>query len=173
MWIKLLGSGLTIFATSWVGFEIANHYRVRPLYLQQMQSCLQMLETEINYGLTPLPRALDKISSIHQGPVGDFFRDVHQNLTSTPGATVREAWKKSLDKLFAPLYLSNADYHILVNFGMTLGISDRYDQVKHLKLVMAQMASAETQAREAKEKNERMYKSLGFLSGLAVVILLY
>jgi stage III sporulation protein AB len=173
MWIKLLGSVLTIAATSWIGLEIANQFRIRPLYLRQIQSCLQMLETEINYGLTPLPRALEKIAAIHQGTVGEFFRAVHQNLTSIPGTTVREAWDKSLAKLVTPLYLTSTDYHILVNFGMTLGVSDRADQVKHLKLVMAQMASAEDQAWEAKEKNERMYKSLGFLSGMAVVILLY
>jgi stage III sporulation protein AB len=62
---------------------------------------------------------------------------------------------------------------VLISFGSTLGISDRHDQVKHVKLAIAQLAQAEAKAWEEKEKNERMYKSLGVLSGLAIVILLY
>lgn len=173
MWIKLLGGGMTIAATSWIGFETANRYRMRPLNLRYLQACLQMLETEINYGLTPLPRALEKIAATHQGIVGQLFGTVQYMLQNTPGTTVGKAWQEAVDLLWARLFFTEADYQMLLNFGTTLGASDRKDQIKHVKLIMAQIANAEAQAWEEKNKNERMFKTLGFLAGLTVVILLY
>ena len=173
MWMKMLGSSMIIAATSWIGFQIAHQYQQRPLQLREIQSSFQMLETEISYGLTPLPRALERVAKLHQGIVGDLFAQTRANLAASPGITVRDAWSEAIQKLSNRLALKSSDREILINFGSTLGISDRTDQVKHLKLAMAQLANAEIKAWDDKEKNERMYKSLGLLGGLAIVILLY
>jgi stage III sporulation protein AB len=173
MWLKMLGSTMVIGATTWMGLQIAYRYQQRPLQLREIQSSLQMLETEIHYGLTPLPRALEKLALTHRGRVGNFFATARKNLIHEPGITAREAWCKAIDMLWDQFALTDADREILINFGSTLGISDRHDQVKHVKLTMTQLANAETKAWEDKEKNERMFRTLGFLGGLAIVILLY
>lgn len=173
MWIKVIGGVLVIAATSWTGFEVAQRFHQRPRQLREIQSGLQILETEISYGLTPLPKALEKIAQSIEGRIGDFFFVVGNQIINNPGTTIREAWSKGLEYLREHCALTDCDQNILSNFGMTLGVSDRQDQVKHLKLVMAQLAAAEANAWEEKAKNERMFKSLGFLGGLAIVILLY
>jgi stage III sporulation protein AB len=164
---------MVVAATSWIGLQIANQYRQRPLQLREFQSSMQCLETEISYGLTPLPRALERVAKLHQGLVGEIFATARDILLFKQGISVREAWNEAVHNLWDRLALAPSDREILVNFGSTLGVSDRNDQVKHLKLAMAQLANAEAQAWDAKEKNERMYKSLGVLGGLAIVILLY
>lgn len=173
MWIKMLGATLVIAATSWAGFEAAQRFQQRPRQLRELQSCLQMLETEINYGLTPLPKALEKVAESMEGPIGDFCCAVKSELLANQGVTMRDAWHKGLDLLGKHCALTECDQNILRNLGTTLGISDRHDQIKHLKLAMSQLAAAETMAWEEKMKNERMFRALGILGGLAVVILLY
>ncbi|HWR55569.1 MAG TPA: stage III sporulation protein SpoIIIAB [Negativicutes bacterium] len=173
MWIKMLGATLVIAATSWAGFEAAQRFQQRPRQLRELQSCLQMLETEINYGLTPLPTALEKLAEGREGPIGDFCCAVKNELFAHQGMTMRAAWNISLDLLGKHCALTECDQNILRNFGATLGMSDRHDQIKHLKLAMSQLAAAETSAWEEKLKNERMFRALGILGGLAVVILFY
>jgi stage III sporulation protein AB len=172
MWIKIIGGILVVAATSWIGLETARRFQRRPRQLREMQSGLQMLETEISYVLTPLPKALEKIAQSIEGHTGDFFGVVKNQIINNPGA-IREAWGKGMDYLGEHCALTDCDQNILRNFGTTLGKSDRQDQVKHLKLAMAQLATAETNAWEEKAKNERMFKALGLLGGLAIVILLY
>lgn len=173
MWIKMLGAILVVTATSWAGFEAAQRFQRRPRQLRELQSCLQMLETEINYGLTPLPTALEKIAASIKGPVGDFCCAVKEELLAHQGISMRDAWNKGVDLLGKHCAITECDQNILRNFGHTLGLSDRHDQIKHLKLAMSQLSAAETNAWEEKRKNERMFRALGILGGLAVVILLY
>lgn len=172
MWIKMMGGILVVAATSWIGLETAQRFQRRPRQLREIQSSLQMLETEISYVLTPLPKAMETIARSIDGLTGNFFAVVRHQIINNPGS-IREAWSKGMEYLREHGALSECDENILRNFGSTLGISDRQDQIKHLKLVMAQLANAETSAWEEKAKNERMFKALGLLGGLAIVILLY
>lgn len=172
MWLKLMGGILIVSATSWAGIESAQRFQQRPRQLREIQSCLQMLETEISYGLTPLPKALEKVALSVEGRIGEFFLLVQQELLYNQGMTMRIAWNKGLEFLRKCCALNDCDLNILRIFGTTLGMSDRYDQVKHLKLVMSQLSAAETGAWEEKVKNVRMCRALGVLGGLAVVVLL-
>lgn len=173
MWLKMSGAVLIVAATSWIGLETAQGFQRRPRQLRDLQSSLQMLETEISYTQTPLPKALEKIARSIKGCVGDFFFIIRNRLINTPGTTLGEAWHKGMEYLQEHSALTASDQQILHNFATTLGISDRQDQVKHLKLVMAQLAAAEIKAWDEKAKNARMFKTLGILGGLAIVILLY
>lgn len=172
MWLKIIGGVLVVAATSWMGWETAQRFKNRPRQLREMQSGLKMLETEISYGLTPLPAALAKVSHNLQGVTGDFFLYVHKQMTDYPGTTIRQAWNKGMEYLAENGALTKEDQGILSNFGTTLGVSDREHQIKHLRLVMTQMAAVEADAWDEKTKNERMFRYLGVLSGLAIVILL-
>lgn len=172
MWIKMVGGLLVMAATSCIGLEAAQRFQRRPRQLRELQSSLQMLETEISYTQTPLPKALEKIAHNIKGCAGDFFFIIRNRIADIPGTTVREAWHQGMEYLREHSALTECDQQLLDNFGATLGVSDRQNQIKHLKLVMAQLAAAESKAWDEKLKNERMFKALGILGGLAIVILL-
>lgn len=57
-------------------------------------------------------------------------------------------------------------------FGETLGRHDRISQQKQILLTLAHLEREEVDAHEKQAKYERMAKSLGFLSGLLLIILL-
>jgi stage III sporulation protein AB len=71
------------------------------------------------------------------------------------------------------LALQESDCEVLFNFGQTLGVSDRQDQIKHIHLAVAHLSAEESIARDEQLRNEKMWKYLGALVGLTVVILLY
>ncbi len=57
--------------------------------------------------------------------------------------------------------------------GAKLGLTDRDDQVKHLRLAVNQLRGEEELAKDEQQRYERMWKSLGLLMGALVVILMY
>ena len=65
-----------------------------------------------------------------------------------------------------------AEQSALIRLGATLGISDREDQIKHLRLAMQQLKAEEDAARDDQARYEKMWKSLGVLIAALVVILI-
>ena len=53
-----------------------------------------------------------------------------------------------------------------------LGKSDKYHQQKQILLTLAHLEREESEAIDLQGKYEKMMKSLGFLSGLLLIILL-
>jgi stage III sporulation protein AB len=169
--IKLIGSLLVILACGYTGFSIAHRYQQRPKDLRYLQSALQMLETEISYGATPLPDALETISMRCEKSVALLFKKTREKLLNGGGITAREAWDDAVGQYYRHSNISTSDLTVLKNLGANLGISDREDQVKHLHLAMEQLKIEAAKADDEATKNVKLYNYLGFLSGLTIVII--
>ncbi len=170
--VKLIGAALIVFSASMVGWQIAKYYAMRPLQLRGWILSLQLLETEIVYGATPLQRAFLKIGQRINPDIGRFYLTAAEHLQSTEGLSTSTCWQAALNQHWKHTALGREERDVIVNLGYSLGGSDREDQEKHLRLSITQLRSIEEEARLNQRKYEKMYKSLGFLGGLLVAILM-
>lgn len=162
-----------IFSGGMIGFLVANSFRCRPKALRDMQVALSMLETEIGYGQTPLAEAFESIGKKVDPTVSKLFLETKSLMTSKGCCSPGEAWQRALDSYFFGSHLTNYDMEVLTSLGKYLGFTDRQDQIKHIKLALANLKHQETIALDEKEKNEKLWKYLGVLSGIMVFLLLY
>ncbi|MBY0122432.1 stage III sporulation protein SpoIIIAB [Bacillus sp. S/N-304-OC-R1] len=169
--IKLIGAVFIIIATTWGGFEASRHLTERPRQLRQLKSALQSLEAEIMYGHTPLHEAARRLSAQVPKPLSVFFDVFAKKLTNSE-TTVKEAWEQSLKQIWKMTALKQGEYEIMKQFGETLGRHDRSSQQKQIMLTLSHLEREENDAYDKQAKYEKMVKSLGFLSGLLLVILL-
>lgn len=132
-----------------------------------------MLETEIAYGATPLPEALSRLGDRMEEPVGRFLASVAALLADGQGRTAGEAWQAGLETLRDGSALVEADLDILTQFGFGLGVSDSSDQVRNLRLAQEQLRAEERRAEEDRTRNEKLWRTLGFLSGIVVVLIIF
>lgn len=173
MLLKLLGGSLVIISSSMIGFIVAGYYKQRPEILRNLQGALSMLETEINYAHTPLPEALKNVGKRCEKEVSELFIKTMRHLTKNEGLTAGESWEKALNEFSKKTSLKENEIEILTSFGKYLGISDKDDQIKNIKLTIANLKQQEALAIEERQKNERLYKYLGVLVGLAIFLLLF
>jgi stage III sporulation protein AB len=169
--IKLIGAALIIAATTWTGIEASKQLSERPKQLRLLKSALQSLEAEIMYGHTPLHEASRKLSSQLQKPISLIFESFAAKLTESE-TTVRTAWEESLKEVWKSTAFKQGEYEILRQFGETLGRHDRVSQQKQIILTITHLEREEVDACDRQVKYEKMVKSLGFLSGLLLIILL-
>ncbi len=172
MIIKIIGAVVLISATSLIGFSLAADCSKRPRTLRELQALMQMLENEISYLSNLLSEAFMRIYENSNVDASIIFKTAAQNLKNS-GVTADAAWEKSIDENYARLSLKKEDKAILVNFGRMLGNSDLEGQLNNIKLVSSQLKLQELKSEEMKQKNEKMYRSLGVLSGLAITIMLF
>lgn len=169
--IKIIGAILIIVSTSYAGFELSKVLSQRPKQLRALKSALQSLDAEIMYGHTPLHEASRRLSEQLTEPLSSFFKDFRDHLLSED-TTVKDAWISSLNKTWKNTAMKNTELEIMKQFGETLGRHDRHSQQKQIILTLTHLEREEQEARENQRKYEKMIKSLGFLSGILIVILL-
>lgn len=169
--IKLIGAVLIIIATTWTGFEASRRLTERSRQLRMLKSALLSLEAEIMYGHTPLHEASRRLAQQMPKPLSQFFDTFAHKLTNTD-TTVKVAWDESLNELWRQTAFKQGELEIMKQFGETLGRHDKASQQKHIQLTITHLEREEADANEKQLKYEKMVKSLGFLSGLLLVILL-
>lgn len=169
--MKLAGAALIMIACTWIGIEIARHLSKRPQQLRHFRSALQSLEAEIMFAHTPLEEAAIRLSKQLPQPINLFFRRFAENLR-TSSTNVKDAWDESLHSIDHLLALKNTELEILEQFGETLGKHDRYQQQKQILLTLSHLEREEKEALQVQSKYEKMVKSLGFLAGLLLIVLL-
>ncbi|WP_374712122.1 stage III sporulation protein SpoIIIAB [Symbiobacterium terraclitae] len=172
MTLQLIGALLTVLVPSWIGFQIAARYARRPAELRAAQNGLAVLVTEVEYGATPLPDALRSAARAAGATVGAMLVDAAHRLEEGGGVTPGEALTAAVAAHREATCLTPADLEILLALAPVLGASDRRDQVRHLRLAMDRLAAAEAVAADERRRYERMYRYVGVLSGLALVLIL-
>ncbi len=170
--VKLIGAIFIIVATTVIGFEASRHLSERPRQLRDLKSALQSLEAEIMYSHTPLHEAARRLAAQLSKPLSTFFDGFAGKLIDTE-TTVKQAWETSLREVWKSTALKKGEFEIMKQFGETLGRHDRFSQQKHIMLTLSHLEREEANAIQAQLKYEKMVKSLGFLSGLLLVILLF
>jgi stage III sporulation protein AB len=171
--LKFIGAVCIIGAAALFGFFQALHFARRPKQIRQMIAALQRMETEIVYALTPLPEALDTLSRQTSEPLSSLFRLTSERLRSRTGLATKEVWHQTVKEVWKRSSLKIPEQEIVLQLGSVLGLSDRNDQVKHLRLAVSQLQAEEEDAREEQRRYEKMWKSLGLLIGALIVILMY
>lgn len=172
MILKIIGSLMIICASSLLGFIFAGDCARRPGELRTLQGLLQMFETEINYMSNILTEAFHNISNTSSSKVSVFFSSTVKNLLEDSSLNASEAWEKAVNENISLTALNSEDKSILLSFGKMLGNSDVEGQLKNIRLTLSQLKLQEEKAEAGRKKNESMFKSLGVLGGVAIVIIL-
>ncbi|WP_027417581.1 stage III sporulation protein SpoIIIAB [Aneurinibacillus terranovensis] len=171
--LKLIGAAIILLSTTLAGLRVAGYFARRPLQIRQLRTALKILETEIVYGATPLYQALEHIANRLHGEVSRLFKTAARLLDNNDELTTYECFRKAIEQTWPHTAMKAPEKEMLLHLGTVLGQSDREDQKKHIELTIINLHSEENQAKENQAKYEKVAKSLGFLGGLLVVILLF
>lgn len=170
--IKLLGALLILLSGTAVGFLQAAKYVDRSKELRILIHALQRLETEINYGHTPLPDAFTVTAAAIEQPIQELFQLTATMIRSEQELSLNEAWSQAVEKCWIHTSMKTREKEVLLRMGSVLGMSDAEDQQKHLQLAQMQLKAEEETAREEQDKFAKMWRSLGALGAVLIVILM-
>lgn len=172
MLIKIFGSAIVLVSSTLIGLLMASKYKTRVRQLKEIRNSFQMIETEIFYTATPIIEVVEKISKRSPQPLCEVFDDISKNLKKREGESLGDIWRRAFERKKGYMAFIQEDLEVIYFFGSILGTSDRQSQLKNAKLVQSQLLKLEEYAEREWMKNERLYRNLGILSGLAIIIIL-
>lgn len=170
--MKILGSILIVLSSSLIGYYLGNKYSARLENLMHLEQCIKILETEIVYGAVPLPEALTNVYLKGNKKVSYIFEEIKINLLSNRDGDLYKSFEMVKSQLLEDFSLEEEDVELFLSLGRLLGNSDRADQEKNFKLILNHIKILKEEAKLERDKNEKMYKNLGILAGIAIVIIL-
>lgn len=152
---------------AYLGFEKANSYQERKENLQKIKNGFNFFKSKIEFTYEPIKDILNEISgAVYFGEENIFSKTaIYLN-----NIDVSSAWRKAVQE---DKKLNSEDKEILIQFGKLLGKTDKKGQISEIELALnftnVQIEKAET----SQKKNDKLYKSLGIILGLGLVIILW
>ena len=153
-----------------LGCSAAAQLSRRVAVLRALLGALEGMEREIAFRLTPMPELLERAAAESPPPVCTLFARCRTLLDELGERSMAELWREALEQV--PLGLDGPGRLALEELGEVLGRYDGDGQREALAHTRAELSRALEQAREAREKQGRMYQVLGITAGAFLVILL-
>jgi len=173
-----MASLIIVVGCTYIGIHFGDKLQIRAKQLAAFQSALEILKFNIVFLNLPLAEALYKVAKSQSttdkpsGVVSRIFKNMSVEISRSQGKTVQNAWEMSITKERRELKLMEEDILALNEFAARLGNGDRDDQTGNIDITSVKLNALEAEAREIFKKNAKLYKGLGLLGGLLIVVLL-
>ena len=164
---KLFLLALIIGASSAIGILFSKKYANREKEIKEIKTALNMFATKIKFTYEPIPNLFMEISNKVGGNVGEIFQRAALNMKEQ---TAGNSWNNALEEVNHNLV--KEDVAILKNLSRLLGQTDLEGQISEIEVVNRFLTSQLENAEEERRKNEKMYRTLGVVTGLTIAIIL-
>lgn len=156
---------------SLIGNLFSKKFSKRVKELKKFKEAYNIIESKIKFTYEPLGEIFNQISNIlkNQSKIGEIFKITSEKMKQYDFKT---SWENSLEENKNNLNLKDEDISILKNLGNMLGKTDVEGQLNEIKLNMSFLDTQIIDAEEECKKNEKMYRTLGTIFGLAIIIIL-
>lgn len=167
---KIIIGGLIVVVTTYIGFLVAKKLQKREETLRETILFFDMVENEIRYMLNVLPNAYE---SARQRLKGDLKIVIGQIVVDMLSSDNYELSGKTISSNINLLKeLTSYDKEVIISTLKNLGRSDVDAQVNILENAKRTIQVQIDEAIEYKNKNSKLYKAVGTIAGMMIVIIL-
>lgn len=165
--LKIIIYSAIFLTSSAIGIIKSRKYIYRVEELKEFKNALNMFRTKIKFTYEPIPEIFNQISKSITPAIGGIFKLASYNMNFYPAG---EAWIKAMDTDILNINLE--DKNILKDLSKLLGATDLDGQLSQIDITYNFLDEQIKKAEKEKLKNESLYRKLGMVIGLGIVIVL-
>ncbi len=173
MFFKIIGSIFIVFSTTMFSLYIEWQDRIYIKDLEEMKKGFNIFSNSMRYTHLPLEEIMIEISQKISGVSSNIFKKTGKYLSERKFESAKEAWECSINEFFLKSKFSKEDIDTFMYFGKTIGYLDFESQSDNGKYIVEYIDLELENLRKKLEKGQKMYRSLGVLFGLVIVIILF
>lgn len=172
LWIKIAACIMIFIPSTIIGIMIGKKYSNRVENITSMINCLLILDTEIIHLSNPINVAFKNVHERSNNKVSNIFLNTIQNLNQDRNSNLYNAFKNTLIIERSNYNFTKEDEKILLSLAKVIGVTDSEEQKKHFDTAIEQLKIQRKQAIDESKKNEKLYKKLGIVFGLLIILIL-
>lgn len=171
--IKIVGMVLIVLSTSAIGKKMSDNLSYRIRDLEELKKLIIMLRGEVMYNVASVSEGLRRIKSKSSNLYEDMIDKVIEELSEHNGKKFADIWREGVCELNKASHsFVKEDMDRLIGFGNDFGSPHKEIQLKSFDMYIDELENTINDARKKNTDNSKMYKSLGVLSGIVIVILI-
>lgn len=147
--------------------EIQKRYRL----LKEWERLILLIRQEVSYN-EPLPEAYRKVGSRARPPFDCFLKNLSDHLKVYGGKSFSEVFDEEISRCLSSSCLSKEDLLHISMMGEMAGFTDRQMQMEMLNRYGKELEIKLADLKEQLPGRQKLYRSLGFLGGVFLGILL-
>lgn len=169
--LKIIASIIIFSSFSLIGFYYAYREIYRKNDLLEMKRAILLLISEIKF-LSSINEAVMNIEKDIDSAIKDIFVEFRQNIIKKRGEGLSVLWEDAVKIGSKKTYLLKQDKEKICLVGKVIGLVDKSFSLEGLNIVINYIDMTVKEIDKEKNKNMKMYQSLGIFSGLILIILL-
>ena len=170
--IKIFLYIIILLTSSLIGFSLGGKYSKRVKNLMNLQQSIRLLQSEVIVFANPIPIALENILGRVSTEMQQVYSIVKESIFKNQTDDLYGCFLQSIYYLRNTCLLKDEDIDVFLALGKVIGKTDRTDQELQFKYALNEFELLIIEAKDEKNKNEKMYRSLGVLMGLGMIIIL-
>lgn len=165
--IKIIIYSFIFLSCSLIGILISKKYSNRVNELKEFKNALNMFKTKIRYTYAPLPEIFEEISESIDSNISIVFKKAADKMDI---CSAGEAWDLALK--IEDLNIDDEDRNALKKLSKLLGKTDLEGQLNQIEMTSDFLDKQIKNAENQRDRSEKMYRTLGMIMGMAIVIIL-
>lgn len=167
--IKYFSITFIVIISTIVGILYSNKYEKRLKELEDIKRGLNIFKTKIGFTYEPIPEVFTQIEKQLNSSIGKMFLVASKNMEKDDAG---KSWENAVREEKVHTNLDKRDIEVILGLSKMLGQTDLDGQINNIDLTCSLIDNQIAEARISKNKNEKMYKTLGTTIGLAIAIIL-
>lgn len=163
--VKFLNLFLIGFICFYLGEAKAKTYKNRVWELNKFQNSLVMFKSKLEFTYETINEVFMDISQVIYENKNNIFIDTLNN-----DKEIYISWNEAIDN--SKNNFTVEDKEIMKMFGKLLGKTDIKGQLSQIELTQRLIEKQIENAEFEKNKNSKLYKTIGIISGMAICIIL-
>jgi len=169
--MKIIGMILVFISSVGIGFSLGYMYKRRITELVEWKKSMINLKNEINFSLTPLPEAFETVGKRFDNYIGKFLLSLSNILSENSGMSMTKLKDEELKELLKDTCLNEKDINNIIEFVKTLGLNDKESQLSTINLHIETIQEEIKNAKKDEEKNSKLFRTLGVLAGIFIIVI--
>lgn len=170
---KITGCTMVFLASTLFGVYMSKREFLRIKEMQEMKRALTMLKSEITFLLCPFSEAAVSISEKIKSPVKELFYETGVISLEKTHESITDIWDEVFEKHAGNTSFTKEDKEAFSGFAKSIGYMDREMQSASIDIVIGYIDDKTSELTKKSEKTMPMYRSLGVLGGILIVITLF
>lgn len=166
--LKLLGSIMVIASLSGIGFCFAGGLKKKLELMEAIKTMAYLMHGNIKYANATLPEALASVTAKHKGELKGFLHEVTGILEENEGESFMVIWNGAIDRMFPE---NREELSFLRRLGEIFMYTDRRMQLSGIELFIEQIDTDIAELAQELKPKCYLYKMMGILAGIFVVII--
>ena len=164
--LKLIILFVILLICTQIGILKAKTYDNRVIHLKKFKNALEMLKSKIEFTYEPIKDIFEEISKIIYSDKGNVFASTI-NMIDEKG--VNESWNLAVEH---ENNFNTEDKTTIKMFGKLLGKTDKAGQINEINVTSKLVDDLIEKAGSEKDKNYKLFKTLGLVIGIGTCIIL-